>query len=94
MTDRQGGTCRWCGKPTAPGRRGPVPEYCSRGHRQRAYEARREVPDAGWLLDRAESYGRDAASFREAGDSAAAVIYETVRDELRKCAKLLMRTKP
>lgn len=40
MTDRLPGICKWCGQPTAPGSRGPVPEYCSRGHRQRAYEAR------------------------------------------------------
>lgn len=51
VTDRQPGTCKWCGQPTAPGSRGPVPEYCSRGHRQRAYEAR-QLPALGALLRR------------------------------------------
>ena len=36
------GTCGWCGRAFAPsGGRGPAPKYCSRAHRQRAYEARR-----------------------------------------------------
>lgn len=34
-------TCEWCGVDfERPGRRGPPPKYCSRGHRQRAYEKR------------------------------------------------------
>ena len=39
-------TCQWCG--CTFGRsstRGPVPRFCSRSHRQRAYEARRTLPD-------------------------------------------------
>jgi hypothetical protein len=39
------------------------------------------------LRERAESYGRDAGVLRQEGDLDAALIYETVRDELRKCAK-------
>lgn len=38
------------------------------------------------LLDRAESYSRDAQALRAEGMADAALIYETVRDELRKVA--------
>lgn len=35
-------TCEWCGvRFTRPHDKGPAPRYCSPGHRQRAYEARR-----------------------------------------------------
>lgn len=35
-------TCAWCGAPIyRRATSGPVPQYCSPGHRQRAYEARR-----------------------------------------------------
>jgi hypothetical protein len=48
--------CEWCGRPfePPPGRRGPAPRYCSRSHRQRAYEARRlaaAAPDLDGLAD-------------------------------------------
>lgn len=34
--------CEWCGEPfERPGDRGPVPRFCKRSHRQRAYESRR-----------------------------------------------------
>lgn len=39
-----------------------------------------------WLRGRAESYGRDATTLRRFGETDAAVIYETIRDELRRCA--------
>jgi len=33
--------CWWCGVAFAqPNARGPVPRYCCKGHRQRAYEER------------------------------------------------------
>lgn len=41
-------TCEWCGEPFERAhRRGPVPKYCSKTHRQRAYEdrQRRRTPD-------------------------------------------------
>jgi hypothetical protein len=40
-----------------------------------------------WLRARAESYWRDAVTFREMGDTAMAVAYETISAELRKCAE-------
>lgn len=35
--------CRWCGQEIQPGRLGPVPKYCRRSCRQRAYEMRKLV---------------------------------------------------
>jgi len=36
--------CQWCASPiTRTGSRGPVPTYCRRSCRQRAYEARHEI---------------------------------------------------
>jgi len=41
--------CLWCHRQfKPPGRRGPVPTYCSAAHRQRAYEARRSAASARW----------------------------------------------
>jgi DNA-binding MarR family transcriptional regulator len=40
-------TCRVCGRPLAPGEQGRPPRYCSAACRQRAYRARRRVPDPG-----------------------------------------------
>lgn len=42
-----------------------------------------------WLRERAESYSRDAMVLRRDGDKDAAIIYETIRDELRRCAAQL-----
>lgn len=39
------------------------------------------------LLDRAESYWRDAVTLREEGDVAMAVAYETISQELRQAAQ-------
>ena len=41
--------CGWCGQEfVREGSRGPDPKYCSDGHKQRAYEARRaSIPAAG-----------------------------------------------
>jgi hypothetical protein len=40
-------TCGWCGQPfQPPAGRGPTPKYCSRSHRQRAYEARQKAATA------------------------------------------------
>jgi hypothetical protein len=39
-----------------------------------------------WLKARADSYGRDARILREDGDMPMAVAYQTIADELRKCA--------
>jgi hypothetical protein len=47
--------CRHCGREfTAPSRRrpGPVPRYCGRSCRQRAYELRRDAPRSAELLAR------------------------------------------
>lgn len=44
---------------------------------------------ARWLRDRADSYARDAFVLRSDGHQRAAVCYETIRDELRRCAKEL-----
>lgn len=39
------------------------------------------------LLDRAESYSRDARTFREDGDLHAAVAYSMIAEELRRCVQ-------
>lgn len=39
-----------------------------------------------WLIDRAESYWRDAVALREEGDVPMAVAYETISRELRAAA--------
>lgn len=42
MTSERVGTCEWCGEVfVAANTRGPVPKFCRRSHRQRAYEATR-----------------------------------------------------
>lgn len=38
------------------------------------------------LRDRADSYGRDATILRQSADMDNALLYEAIRDELRKCA--------
>jgi hypothetical protein len=42
---------------------------------------------AEWLRWRAESYARDAAQLRLAGETRAAPAYETIAEELRICAR-------
>lgn len=54
-----------------------------------AVGAPRSTDARTWLLERAESYGRDVQALREMGDLHAAVAYSTIRDELRKCAALI-----
>lgn len=55
------------------------------------------IPHAGWcrqpsvgaarfLRERANSYGRDATILRQSADIDNALLYEAIRDELRKCA--------
>jgi hypothetical protein len=41
---------------------------------------------AVWLRARAKSYARDAELLRSNGDTDDAVVFEAIRDELRKCA--------
>lgn len=81
--------CDWCHKPFEPPkrRRGPLPRYCCRSHRQRAYEARRTSPrpEASALLEQAlaalETALADAtsprdvlAAYRRVADAAAALL--------------------
>lgn len=45
MTSERQGTCEWCGEVfIAPFARGPVPKFCRRSHRQRAFEAAQQTP--------------------------------------------------
>ncbi len=45
-----------------------------------------------FLLDRADSYGRDACVLRGDGDLPMAIAYETIRDELRRAADELTQS--
>jgi hypothetical protein len=40
---------------------------------------------AAWLNGRAASYGSDALKLRATGDADTAFVFESVRDELRRC---------
>ena len=42
---------------------------------------------AQWLRARAESYSTDAGILRRSGQTDDALVYEAIRDELRKCAE-------
>lgn len=56
--------CEWCGREfTPPHSRGPKPKFCSAGHRQRAFLARREarlVDALQAILDAAQTGPPDA----------------------------------
>lgn len=53
-------TCDWCGKEfERPNAAGAPPRFCGRGHRQRAYEARRKAKALGATPEYlAERHGR------------------------------------
>ena len=60
--------CEWCGRPfERPHSRGPVPRFCSRSHRQRAYEGRREAERRHNLAE------LDVAALREVAQRAAGI---------------------
>ena len=51
-------TCQWCGRTfRRSSTRGPVPRFCSRSHRQRAYEARRTVAVLAGQLGEVDKLG-------------------------------------
>lgn len=61
------------------------PMVCSAAQYTQLVTARTKM--TALLLDRAESYQRDAGVIRQAGRHAEAVAYETVAAELRKVAE-------
>lgn len=62
VTSSESLRCEWCGSRfERPHTSGPAPRYCSRAHRQRAYEARRQAKATAQAVS-----SRELARFREA----------------------------
>lgn len=73
-------TCGWCGDPVAYSGRGRPPEYCSKSHRNRAWELR--------TAQTRHERDRDAGTARSEDEPVREVVRETVTRTATRSARI------